>query len=147
MKTKILITAILASIVVTAAAAQNAAGRPDFSNLDADGDGGVTLAEMQAHRADRFASTDSNSDGGLSADELIAAANSRAADRAAQMLDRFDANDDGLLQQAELPQRGGDRAERMFVRIDADGDGSITQAEFDAMKDRMGERVRQGDRG
>lgn len=147
MKTKILISAILTSVVMTAAAAQNAPARPDFSVLDADGDGGVTLAEIEAQAASRFATSDANGDGGLSAEELIAASNGRAADRVTQMMERFDANGDGLLQQSEMPQRGGDRAAKMFERVDADSDGIITQAEFDAVQGRMGDRDRQGDRG
>lgn len=147
MKTKILISAILASVVMTAAAAQDAPARPDFNALDADGDGGVTLAEIEAQGAARFATSDANGDGALSADELIAASNGRAADRVTQMVERFDANGDGLLQEAEMPQRDGDRAARMFEHVDADSDGIITQAEFDAVEGRMGDRNRQGDRG
>ena len=152
MKTKVMMMAILAGVVMSAAAVQAQEGaapreRPAFSTLDADGDGNLTLAEMQAQREARFGDTDTNGDGGLSAEELIAAANARQADRVTRMLERFDENEDGMLQQSELPQRDGDRAERMFERVDADGDGAITEAEFDAAKDRMGGRKGPRNRG
>lgn len=151
MKTKILMTAILASVVMTAAAAQEQAPqrheRPAFSTLDTDGDGNVTLEEMQARGEARFAEVDTDGDGGLSEAELIASANDRAADRVTRMLEQHDANEDGILQQSEMPKRGGDRAERMFERVDADSDGAITEAEFEAAKDRMGGRKGNRDRG
>ena len=69
-----------------------------------------------------------NGDGGISAEEMIAAAGQRAEDRAAQMIERFDENGDGILQLEEMPQRGEDRAGRMFERVDAD-DGNHGQGE------------------
>jgi Ca2+-binding EF-hand superfamily protein len=153
MKMKILMTAVLASVVMTAAAVQaqeqgqDRPERPAFSTLDTNGDGGLTLEEMQAHGEARFAQADANGDGGLSREELIVAADARAADRVTQMFARHDANEDGVLQQSEMPKNGGDRAERMFDRADADEDGTITEAEFEAAKDRMGGRKGQRDRG
>ncbi|WP_341368721.1 calcium-binding protein [Yoonia sp. BS5-3] len=147
MKTKILTAALMAGLVMTAAAAQEGRKRPDFSAMDTDGDGSITLAEIEARSADRFTQTDTDGDGAFSAEELIAAAEGRNAERATRMLERFDENEDGLLQQAELPQRDGDRAARMFERVDADGDGMITQAEFDAAQETMGNRERRTDRG
>jgi Ca2+-binding EF-hand superfamily protein len=148
MKTKILMAAIAAGVLATTLSAQEAGRpggpeeRPNFAALDADGDGLVTLEEMQASAAARFVMADTNGDGGLSADELIAQMQARRAaieaDIAAQMLERLDANNDGLLQADELQQRGGDRLERMFARLDANDDGSISQEEFDAVKDRFG---------
>lgn len=144
MKKKILITALMASIVMTAAAAQERRGGPDFSTYDTNGDGGVTLVELQAHEADQFSQTDTDGDGALSAEELTAVAGGRGGDRATRMLERLDENQDGLLQQAEMSQRGG---ERMFERADADADGIITQAEFDAAQQSRGDHERHSDQG
>lgn len=155
MKTQILMAALVAGVVMTAgaASAQGFGGehgeRPDFATLDANGDGGITLDELQAQGAARFAEHDTDGDGALSAEELIAAANGRAADRAAQMIARLDANDDGVLQQEEMRPRGGDMGARMFGRVDADNDGILTEAEFEAAMDRHGDHRGHGmrDRG
>ena len=104
------------------------------------------MEELQAQGEARFASIDTNGDGGLSAEELIAAAEGRAEDRAARMLERLDENGDGILQMDEMPRRGGDRAERMFDRVDANDDGVISQEEFETAKERHGERRRDGSR-
>lgn len=54
--------------------------------------------------------------------------------RAAAMFDRFDANHDGKLDQADKAARMG----AMFDRIDANHDGSISRDEFTAAHQRMG---------
>ena len=143
MKRQIWMAAVVSGMVMVAGAAQAAGHReaPAFADLDLNGDGSLSLEELQAQGEARFAEADSDGDGALSAEELIAQAESRAADRVAAMIERFDENDDGLLQQSELPQRGnGDRAERMFDRVDADDDGVISAEEFEEARERMGER-------
>lgn len=139
MKTKILMAALLSGLVLTAgaASAENHRERPDFATLDANGDGALTLDELQARGAARFAEADANGDGALSAEEMVAAAEARNADRVARMIERHDENGDGLLQQDELPTRGQDRAERMFERADANDDGTISEEEFEVAKERM----------
>lgn len=148
MKRQILMATVFAGFAMAAGVAMadgHRGERPDFATLDLNGDGGISLEEMQAQGEARFADIDTNGDGGLSAEELIAAADARAQERAADMIERFDENGDGILQIDEMPRRGGDRAERMFERIDADEDGVISAEEFEAVKERMGER--RGDRG
>ena len=143
MKTTILMTCLLAGAVCVAGvtSAQEGRERPDFAVLDANGDGALTLAEMQAHGAARFATRDANGDGALSADELGGEGPGK---RAARMLEELDANADGILQKAELEAREGDRLKRMFERADSDTDGVITAAEFEALEAQRGER--QGNR-
>ena len=104
----------------------------NFTDLDLNGDGLITLDEVREQRDARFAAADADGDGLLSADELTAQSAERAAERVAKMIAQFDENDDGMLSVTELPKpRGGqDRAERIFERLDADGDGAITEAEF-----------------
>ncbi|MDP2124070.1 MAG: EF-hand domain-containing protein, partial [Parvibaculum sp.] len=87
-----------------------------FKTMDADGDGAVTLAEMQAaakdrpmhgeraggkhdgkDRGDRFARLDTDSDGRISKAEFLAASD--------KMFARMDKNSDGKIERDEI--RGG----------------------------------------
>lgn len=125
----------------------------DFATLDADGDGLLTQAEIEGAAAAAFAAADTDGDGGLSPDELLAQAQERMAQmmaaRGEQMIERFDDNEDGLLQADEIGSRMPD-AERMISRLDQDDDGAISQEEFDEAASRMrghGDGERGGDRG
>lgn len=142
MKTKILMAVLLSGLVLSAGAAQaeDQRERPDFATLDLNGDGALSLEELQAQGQARFDAADTDGDGALSADELSAAASARAAERTAKMIERLDENGDGVLQLEEMPTRGEDRAERMFDRVDADEDGVISEEEFDTAKERRGDR-------
>lgn len=146
MKKTILAVTALTVLTMTAAVADQRGNAPDFSTLDTDGDGAVSLTELQAQQTARFAETDSDGDGALSQEELVAAitqqVNERHARRVAKMIERLDENGDGVLQEAEAAARGGDRMERMFERADADNDGLVSEEEFAEVKDRRG-----GDRG
>ena len=82
-----------------------------FTTLDADKDGKVTQAEVDAHKAARVAEVDANADGLLSADELsqmqIKAMTERANTMAAAMIERLDSDADGLLSAAEMAAAPG----------------------------------------
>ena len=56
------------------------------------------------------------------------------------MIERFDENGDGVLQQDEMPTQQERRSARMFDRVDADDDGAISAEEFESAKERMDER-------
>ncbi|SPF78081.1 EF-hand domain-containing protein [Pseudoprimorskyibacter insulae] len=123
-----------------------------FEDIDADGDGKITQAEIDAHRAAKFAEADTDGDGALSAEELAAAAEKREAERRAnmgqRMLDRLDANKDGKITADEMPGNDADRAKSMIERLDTDGDGAVSQAELDAAKQMRGPRGEgKGERG
>lgn len=140
MKRSVFIAGIAAAAIgLTTLAAMAREGRPDFSALDADGNGEVTLSEMQAQGAARFASADTDGDGFLSLAELEAAGQERASDRAARMLSRMDANDDGKLSVDEMKPPRRDPA-RFFDRMDADNSGGISKAEFEEARAKMQER-------
>ncbi|NIZ10134.1 EF-hand domain-containing protein [Pseudooceanicola sp. HF7] len=123
----------------------------DFSQLDVDGNGELTLEEMQAHgkaRAqERFAAADTDGDGKLSEADVAAHMKAMRAEREAQrdarrakhFLAERDADGDGLLSIDEMAPKGA-RAEKMFGRVDRDGDGVISAEEFQAMQDRFAER-------
>jgi Ca2+-binding EF-hand superfamily protein len=107
-----------------------------FSKIDADGNGELTQAELQAHAGARLAAADTDGDGFLSNAELL---NARGGDRAEKMLKRFDTNSDGVLDAGELEaaanNRIAKRAQRMMARLDTNEDGKIAVAEALAGRD------------
>lgn len=109
-----------------------------FDTLDADKDGKVTYAEMEAHRKAEFEAADTNKDGALSAEELSAHQQARMqermAERAQMMLDNMDNDGNGSLSLDEMEEGPG---MRHFARLDTDNDGAISKEEAaDAMQHR-----------
>lgn len=119
----------------------------DIAKLDADKDGKISKAEIEAHRAAELAAVDANKDGLLSAEELAAmhvkAMTERVTAMASRMVERLDGDGDGLLSAAELASRP--MPDQVFDHVDANGDGFIDQAEIDAARAMMAERM--GKRG
>ncbi|MES2434269.1 MAG: hypothetical protein V4586_10630 [Pseudomonadota bacterium] len=142
---------LVAALMGAAAFAQDAKPKPphekfDFATLDADKDGKVTKAEVEAFRAAKVKAMDANADGKISADELaaprIAAATDRINQRSADMVKDMDSDGDGLLTAAEMATRPG--PEKLFDRIDANADGAVTQDEVDAARKAMHEKHGKG---
>lgn len=109
-----------------------------FDAYDLNTDGAISEAEIVASRDARFALNDVNNDGKLTSDEIRAAIMKRAEARAnrmvERMLERSDADNDGVVSLAEFedtPRRSG---RKMMKRLDTDGDGVITRAEAEAAK-------------
>ncbi|OCX64558.1 hypothetical protein BFP70_11015 [Thioclava sp. SK-1] len=105
----------------------------DFVAVDTNGDGQITLEEIEAKRQADAAALDSDGNGLISAEELVAQemaqAQSRIEARVAKRIEMFDADGDGSLSAAELIERPT-AAAGMFARIDANGDGAVTQEEL-----------------
>lgn len=101
-----------------------------MERFDTDGDGQITVEEVEAFRAARFNDADTNGDGAIDAAEFEAAAAARAADRAteraAEMFARMDQDEDGRLTPDDLDGREG----RMFEHADENGDGVLTEDEL-----------------
>ncbi len=148
-----LLTSAVVSGLVVAGSASAFGGpmgpgeRPSFAQLDTDGDGKVTVAELNAfpaaRAAERFKTGDANADGQLSKEELAASFEMmRAAEdlaRAADMIARIDSDKNGSLSQAEMdammaqgPMKGAPGAQMMEM-ADTDKDGAISEQEFTAM--------------
>ncbi len=137
----------------------------DRGKLDTDGNGSLSLTEIQVARpgltADKFALMDSNGDGVLSRDEeprgrrrgpsmdtngdgsvdlneFQAARPNMTADKFAEI----DTNNDGLLSREERPRRKDHkgRSER-FAALDTDGSGGVSLGEMQAAKSaKLGEQ-------
>ena len=56
-------------------------------------------------------------------------------DRAKDMIEQFDDDNDGFLSEAEMPK--GPESGRMFERADTDGDGAISREELEAAGEKM----------
>lgn len=145
MKKPIVVTSVLAAALAIGAAGmamakEGAAGkeRPTFEMLDSNGDGQITMEEMQARRAVRFEQNDTDGDGKLSKAELEAAAAEQSKKRVERMFNRMDANDDGFIEQSEMQPRRS--PSRMFDRIDTDQSGGISAEEFAAAQEKMKKR-------
>lgn len=140
----IIATTLVAALALPFAATAKGEGRHgpriSFEQLDADGNGEVTQAEMAARGQARFNEADTDGDGFLSKEEAVASMGQRAAERADQMFERRDANEDGKLSIDEL-RPDEDRAAKRFERVDTDENGSISKAEFEeAGSHRRGKR-------
>jgi Ca2+-binding EF-hand superfamily protein len=113
-----------------------------FDEIDTDGDGKITAAEMKAHAEARFGAADGNGDGFVDAAEMqarmLAQATARIEAQSARMIEKMDADGDGKLSATEMQQgpREGDRFERMLSRLDKDEDGAISRAEMDEARER-----------
>ncbi|AHD01525.1 EF-hand domain-containing protein [Leisingera methylohalidivorans] len=148
MKHVTFIAAIVAAAGLAAGGAALAKGdghhgpKMSFEEIDADGNGEVTKAEIQALKEARFGKADTDGNGVLTLEEMQAHAQAQANKRAARMLERFDKDGDGALSKDELPEPR--RAGRMFDRMDADGSGGISKQEFDEARMRHGGKHRPG---
>ncbi|MEO0486573.1 MAG: EF-hand domain-containing protein [Pseudomonadota bacterium] len=152
MKTTYIIAGILAvtmGVTAISAQAQHRGGggeRPAFSDLDLDGSGEVTLAELEAFGVSRFNEADTNGDGALSLDEIIAQRDVENQERLQRRVERFieraDDNGNGAIELEEFGQTA-ERMERRFERMDADSSGGISEEEMADARDHRGG----GDRG
>jgi len=106
---------------------------PVFGALDADDDGEISAGEIDA-AAESLASLDDDGDGALAGDELRPRREpiggpARTPPEATAAFMTFDADEDGVLDTAELPSQ----FLSLLARADADGDGAVSEAEILAL--------------
>ncbi len=150
--TSLTLAALVAAGLSTAVLAQEQPAPPPagedvpmflFDKIDADKDGKVTQAEIDAFKAARFAEADADKDGKLSPAELVAMREKAEAERkmqgAEKMVARIDRDGDGLLSPEEMA--AGPRPKSLIERMDTDGDGAVSKAEAEAAQARMQDRM------
>lgn len=122
---KLLMTALVSTPLLMAAPAlaqdhpgPGERGIEKFQEIDLNGDGVVTRAEMTEQRTARFSEADANGDGLLSYDEGLAAHKARMEEKGRKSMAR----------------RGEGR---FFARMDIDGDGFVSFEETEVMSNRM----------
>ncbi|QDY69494.1 EF-hand domain-containing protein [Qingshengfaniella alkalisoli] len=106
-----------------------------FERLDADGNGQITQADLDAARQERFDAIDTDGNGMLTADELVAherlRADQRRIYRVERMIARMDQDGDGQINAVEMMSPERQQVPRGLIeRMDTDGDGSVTHEEF-----------------
>jgi len=137
---RILFAASVISGVSLAAAAhamqepqQQPGPRCGMEQVDKNGDGEITLEEIEAARAERFKAADTDGSGGLSREEIEAARQHRRemrrqCDPRQMRFNRLDADGDGKITREENAAAANAR----FDRMDANGDGVLTIDEMPA---------------
>lgn len=114
----------------------------DFAAVDADKNGQITQAELDAFQAARAAEVDTDKDGFISAEEMTAQMSARMQDRLGKMarhaIVEQDEDGDGKVSLAEMDAGRG--LDKLMTRADANGDGGLSQEEVDGMQVRMQER-------
>jgi Ca2+-binding EF-hand superfamily protein len=93
-----------------------------FEEIDADGDGAVTQAEIDAFRAAKVAGADTSGDGALSIEEFDTLYREFTRWRMVRAFQELDTDGDGVISQAEMDRRFG----RVVEQMDRDGDGALT---------------------
>lgn len=131
----------LLSVALPAQAFGSGAGF-DFASVDADKNGQITQAELDAFQAGRATEVDTDKDGFISADEMTAHMSARMQDRLGKMarhaIVEQDEDGDGKVSLAEMAAGRG--LDRLMTRADANGDGALSQEEIDAMHGQMQDR-------
>ncbi len=114
-----------------------------FDKLDANNDGSITRAEVDAQAAERFAKIDANRDGFVTQAEMTTHHDAMRAQMAAKMKERADKGGERAERRMERMEKRGERMDKRgdhFAKRDANADGRISLPEFQAGGAKMLER-------
>ncbi len=137
------LAAVIAATLSGAAFAERSPRGPleflDFGAMDANKDGKITRAEIEAQHAARLLKADTNGDAKFSVDELfemrLEAVRAQLRDKTGRMIKAHDTDGDGFLSATEMP---APRFEgKFFGKVDTDGDGALSLAEVEVARAKM----------
>ena len=118
-----------------------------FAQLDTDGNGLLTQAELAKAAQLRFKNADSDKDGFLSQTEvgnqMIHSIQRRIARKSKKIIERRDIDKDGKISLEEMQAASGKRGSKMFARLDKNEDGAVSAEEFEKMR-RQGGKFHRG---
>lgn len=97
--------------------------RSILTEVDADKDGAITQAEVDAFRQAKVAGADANSDGGLSIDEFDTVYRELTRSNMVRAFQRLDTDGDGTITKAEMDNRFGNIVKFM----DRNDDGKLSK--------------------
>lgn len=115
---------------------------PSFEEIDADNNGGVSFDEFFAVASKRIIEADKDGNGSITVAEVVEQMGDRGSERRAnRMLSRFDMNDDGAVTTDELRNR----MQKRFAMMDRNDDGEVQETEL-PKRGKKGKKNK-GDRG
>lgn len=135
LQTHICVAALLLSSTKSMAEESDAQTPVEFTAIDADRNGVLSLDEMQSgapRLATRFSELDKNGDGLVSLQEITQSIDRDGVEtvqNATLPFNAADADGDGRLSLVEASQ-GTQQIAAAFARLDADGDGFVTREEI-----------------
>lgn len=150
MKKQLLISGLLAgsallgfSVIAAAQEGPHGPGGPmgpRLEELDANKDGKITKAEIDAMEVKTFTEADTNKDGFVTSEEMTAhhearmeeMRRARMKEHQDRMLAKLDTDKDGRISEAEFTARPNP----MFDRIDTNKDGIVDAAEIEVAKEK-----------
>lgn len=131
------LTALIGVAIVTLGGAAWAGGGKwhgaMFDHLDANKDQQVNKQEFAPFADKRFTKLDADADGIVTTAEIDAHLQKRLERHRDRLLKRFDGDGDGKVTRSEFDTHMG----QMFDRVDKDDDGSVSRAEADEMRKHM----------
>ena len=126
-----LMTVMLPAAVATASSHTEGDRQTHFQKMDTDGNGGIATNENSAAAGKMFVEMDADKNGSVTAAEMDAHKTRLGQDggmSSAEKIAKIDNNDDGEVSSTEHASA----AQKMFSEADADSNGILSMSEFDA---------------